>query len=590
LLRLVPQLKGARVAASADGDRWVEGTLLGVDAIERQTADGVTKEVLLSLVADGEVLAFDLYAARIRLLDEGLRRDLEHFLRVQLAARRKDRRTFAFAARGDGRRTVRLGYVVEAPVWKATYRLLLADEGSSEPPLVQGWAVVDNPTDEDWEGVELALVAGLPVSFMHDLATPRYLRRPEVAVQETAGVLPPVVEEGMVAADAAFAFGHDDGDTTTNFDPTELRSRRVALAAPGAVGGGKAKGFAEVSRLRGSAASSTPVQTRERQVGELFEYAIAEPVTVRRNQSALVPIVLKPFAGRPVLLYQKAARGENPLRCVEFDNTTGLTLEGGPVTVLQGDRYVGEAMLDTTRPGDTRLLAYAVELGVRVTDTLDSHTEPVRRVTVRGGVLTTHAALVRQTTYTFHNKTQREQTVYLDHPRPAPEWLLLEPAAHETTDNHWRFRFVLPPGQVTAFRVRAQWPTQQSFRFENMGDDVPALWLSQTFLDAATAAALGRAVALRREVAALESAAKRLEQERAEIHAEQARIRENLQALGDRPGERDLRERYVRTLGEQEGRLAAIAAELRERQAERDAARTRLSELVAALEYEGTVG
>ena len=133
-----------------------------------------------------------------------------------------------------------------------------------------------------------------------------------------------------------------------------LPDRPVAEAGGGGYGGARA-----------SAVSSVQSQTRERQVGDLFEYGIEKPVTVRRNQSALVPILLKPFAGRSVLLYQKAARPENPIRCVEFENTTGLTLEGGPVTVLEQGSYVGEAMLDTMKPTEKRLVGYAVELAVR---------------------------------------------------------------------------------------------------------------------------------------------------------------------------------------------------------------------------------
>src|SRR5262249_10150726 len=190
---------------------------------------------------------------------------------------------------------------VEAPVWKATYRILLGEEGG--PPTVQGWAVVDNTQDEDWEGVELALVAGLPVSFRHDLYTPRFIRRPEVAVRETTGVLPPEVEAGMALAARAEA------------PPEDVFIGRFAAPAPAAAPAAPRKlrgktmsgGFDLAAARLESAVSSMPAQVRERQVGDLFEYHIEHPVTIRRNQSALVPIVLRPFEGRPVLLYNKAA-------------------------------------------------------------------------------------------------------------------------------------------------------------------------------------------------------------------------------------------------------------------------------------------
>src|SRR5205823_4949960 len=129
------------------------------------------------LTDGGEVRSFDLHAlAGLEVLDPALRADLDYYLRTQLSAKKKEARTFTFFAEGQGRRTIRVSYTLEAPVWKATYRIILGEEG--RPPTVQGWAVVDNTQDESWDGVALSLVAGLPVSFIHDLYTPRYLRRP----------------------------------------------------------------------------------------------------------------------------------------------------------------------------------------------------------------------------------------------------------------------------------------------------------------------------------------------------------------------------------------------------------------------------
>src|SRR5262249_6219065 len=302
---------------------------------------------------------------------------------------------------------------LEAPVWKATYRILLGEEG--KPPMIQGWAVVDNMQDEDWDNVQLSLIAGLPVSFVHDLYTPRYIRRPEVKVQETTGVLPPEVEEGF-----------------TEFFDTALsdteKAEVLALEAMGQPGKSMRKMRAKSMLAAGGAGavSSTPTQVRDRKLGDLFEYEIEHPVTIRRNQSALVPIVLRPFEGRPVLLYNKQTRSENPMRCVEFKNTTGLTLEGGPVTVLEGGSYVGEAMLETTKPDEQRLVPYAVELAVHVLDNVGSHDDRVHKVVIRRGQLKTSYRQVQQTTYSFNNKGDAEQTVYLDHPRSGREWKLFD--------------------------------------------------------------------------------------------------------------------------------------------------------------------
>ena len=194
LVGLLPQIKGARVRVQS-GKGPMGGLGLGGARRERRhrghaarrrhggAADGRRHRagVLLSLLTDdGEVRSFDLHGlGKLEILDPALRRDLDYYLRTQLSAKKKDARTFTFFAQGQGKRTIRLSYTLEAPVWKATYRILLGEEG--KPPMIQGWAVVDNTQDEDWENVQLSLIAGLPVSFVHDLYTPRYIKRPVVA-------------------------------------------------------------------------------------------------------------------------------------------------------------------------------------------------------------------------------------------------------------------------------------------------------------------------------------------------------------------------------------------------------------------------
>jgi hypothetical protein len=587
LVGLLPQIKGARVRVQAGrpgsmgglatpppGNDGVEGLVLGVDTAERQTGDGITRAVLLSLLSDaGDVRSFDLHGlGKLEILDPALRRDLDYYLRTQLSAKKKDARTFTFFAQGPGTRTVRVSYTLEAPVWKATYRVLLGEEG--KPPMIQGWAVVDNTQDEDWQDVQLSLIAGLPVSFVHDLYTPRYIKRPVVEVKETTGVLPPEVEEGM---------------------QTEYLLAEAMPAAALAPEGAATFGFAgrrsrAADRREKSAVSSMPAQVRERKLGDLFEYEIEHPVTIRRNQSALVPIVLRPFEGRPVLLYNKATRAENPMRCVELKNTTGLTLEGGPVTVLEGGSYVGEAMLETTKPDDQRLVPYAVELGVTVLDNVESHDDRVHRVVIRRGQLFAYYTQVRQTTYAFNNKSDAEQTLYLDHPRTGREWELFDtPQPFEVTENNWRFRTALPAKKVTKVVVRQRHLLHQTHGLADAGDQLLGYWVEQRYLDAATQKVLRQVVAVRQQAADLEAQLQRLQQERDTIHAEQKRIRENLQSLGDRPAEKELRERFVRTLNAQEDRLEVIDTEAKAKDAERHRCRDEINRILASLEYDAKV-
>jgi hypothetical protein len=569
LVNLLPQIKGARVSLHSGVADPVEGAILGIDTTERQTGDGIVHIVLLSILCDhGDVRQFDLHSlVAVQILDPTLKRDLDFYLKTQLSAKKKDARTFTFFAQGAGHRTIRVSYTLEAPVWKATYRILLSEE--SKPPMIQGWAVVDNTQDEDWENVQLSLIAGLPVSFTHDLYTPRYIRRPEVKVQETTGVLPPEVEEGM-----AFR-----GDLMMDAEVAHYES--PPAAARGA--GGAARKIMKIT----SAPSSTPTQVRERKVGDLFEYEIEHPVTIKRNQSALVPIVLRDFAGRPVLLYNKATRAENPMRCVEFKNTTGLTLEGGPVTVLEAGNYVGEAMLETMKPDEERLVPYSVELGVHVLDNIDSHKENVHRVTIRSGQLFAHYVRVELTTYHLNNKSDMPQVVYLEHPRASREWKLFDtPEPHEITENYWRFRFNIEAKKVSAFVVKSKHTLQNVYGLADVSEHQLTLWVDQKYLDAKTLKTLRQAIDLRQEASKIDRILHALEKQRLGVHEEQKRIRENLQAIGDRPGEKELRERYLKTLNAQEDKLEKIDKEAQKNVEKRDDCRELMNSILAKLEYD----
>jgi hypothetical protein len=575
---LLPQLRGARVRLAATAE-VVEGMILGLDTTRKQTADGVVEVAILSLLGDeGEIRSFELGdLSGLTILDEAVRRDLDFYIKTQLSAKKKDARSFSIFARGEGPRRLRLAYTVAAPVWKATYRLILGEEGN--PPMIQGWAVVDNTQDEDWENVTLSLVAGLPVSFVHDLYTPRYIRRPVVEVKETTGVLPPEVEEGM--AFDALVLG--DADERAFDEPRRMKSRALAMHAMPAPP-------MEASARR-APISSTPAQVRERKLGDLFEYEIEHPVTIRRNQAALVPIVLREFKGRPVLLYNKQTRAENPMRCVEFENSTGLTLEGGPVTVLEGGNYVGEAMLETLKPDETRLIPFAVELGVKVLDNVATRDEHVSRVTIDRGTLEARYGQVNTTTYLFDCKGDAPHVVYLDHPREGDDWVLVEPvAAHEITTSYWRFRFELAARGVTQFVVRKQRLLGRRHVLADATDRQLESWVSQRFLDPPTEKILRLAFELRRRSADADLKIRRLEDERKEIHSTQERIRENIKSLGDRSSEKELRERFVRTLNGQEDRLETIATEIAALTVERDRLRQEMADLIWKLNYATDLG
>ncbi|PIE06339.1 MAG: hypothetical protein CSA75_00050 [Sorangium cellulosum] len=355
LTGLVSQIKGARVRIDI-GSHCVDGVVVGIEALSRQQSDTTHWDRYLSLLVDGSALqTFDILQIKeIRFLDESLRKDLQHLLNILIAGKKKDLKRLTIFAKGHGQRRILASYVVETPVWKTSYRVLLG----SEKPIIQGWALVDNTQDEDWENVSLSLVAGLPVSFVHDLYSPRYKRRPIVEVREEQAYAPPTLE----AAEACM----DKFDDRQAYVGRQRAAKPMAAAAPagiplGARGSGSI-GMRTMPTRATVAQGSLQVQSRTVDVGDQFHYEIENPVTVRRSQSALVPILQATFEGRRSAVFNPDIRERNPMSAVLLHNTTAMTLEGGPLTVFDGDNYVGESMLDTMRPKEERLVPYSVEL------------------------------------------------------------------------------------------------------------------------------------------------------------------------------------------------------------------------------------
>jgi hypothetical protein len=369
LTALLGQIKGARVRVRVGGKESVEGVIVGLESLPVVEGKASVVRPFLALLIGASLRTFDiLEIAELEFLDDAVRKDLEFYLATVLSSYKKDSKRMSILTAGEGERELFVSYVLEAPVWKTSYRILLEEK---DKPLLQGWALVDNTGDEDWVDVDLALIAGLPVSFIHDLYSPRYMRRPIVEVRTEAAAAPVIPEEAFGASAQLYEeAGESDAEGYAPPPATSAPASR-ARSVPS---GGRMKG----GLMREVVEKSVEVKTLTKEVGDLFEY---------------------------------------PMACIELKNTTGLTLEGGPVTVMEADTYVGEAMLDTMKPEDKRFVLYAVELSCAMTVEDSTESGPVFRSVVNRGTLVVEHYLLRRTKYVVRNKAKRPATLFLEHPR-----------------------------------------------------------------------------------------------------------------------------------------------------------------------------
>ncbi len=549
LTGLLAQLQGAHIAVDI-GSNIVTGTVTGIQTVKHQVSKTILENTYVSLLVNEDSLQiFDLMEIKqITLLDENMKKDLQHLLGVLIATKKKDLKKLTVFLKGKGERTLNISYVVEAPVWKTSYRLLLNEDTS----LMQGWALVDNTQDEDWENVSLSLVAGLPVSFIHDLYSPRHQPRPVVQITEKTAYAPPQSEpalETYLADDNLSLDLEEESEPMMGATPPPLVNFFGLSSTP------VEERIRKLTLKKAALEHSVPVQTRTVEVGDLFQYEIQNPVTVRRQQSALVPILQASFTAKRVAVYNPEVRLHNPMSAVLFKNTTGLTLEGGPITLFENDAYVGEAMLNTLKPLEEQLVSFSVELGCVISIDPRSDRQDVHQVQIKQGNLYLYHYELAFKTYVIVNKNDRDLDLFMEH-RFRPGWELTDTAEPvERTEHFYRFRLTVPAKKTTPFTVTESIERKSSWLLRNTSRDTLKLWMDKKYIDKKTQRALESVVTLTEQLVQLQRDIESRERDIKAIFQNQERLRQNLKALGNTADEKSLRERYLNSLAKEEDKL-----------------------------------
>jgi hypothetical protein len=184
-------LRGARIEVRSGTAPAIAGKLLSIERKTRSSTTFTVETEEISLITDaGEVRSVDLNpATSIRILDGDLKIEVGRYLALIASSRDQDVRRMTLSTTGSGDRNLYVSYISEVPVWKTTYRIVLPSKPDKKP-LLQGWAIVDNTVGEDWNNVELSLVAGAPHSFIQQLSEPYYSRRPVVPLPESVQLSP----------------------------------------------------------------------------------------------------------------------------------------------------------------------------------------------------------------------------------------------------------------------------------------------------------------------------------------------------------------------------------------------------------------
>lgn len=573
LLDLLRSLRGRTVRlvlGEGTSGREFTGQLLGV---EIDPKDPLTKSLVALLVQNktegnevadnSEVIALALQELRaVYLLEERAAQDLRFFL----DSSRNDEAHRTVTLQLDSTQKTHelaVSYLVPCPTWRVSYRLVAESkleetesgtdasvvEDRKGELLLQGWGLFDNRLEEDLEDVNVRLVAGQPISFIYDLTTSRIPLRPTVEDEAR-------VASGPVQFDAALPSAEYFTDTAMS---------AFAPPAPAAAAPMRAMGMRQ-ERSAPSLKSSMQQQTvaaKGSALGELFQYDVTTPVTVKRGESALVPILNNNLPYNRELLYNGQKMPQHPVAALRFKNNTGLVLERGPVTIVEDGEYRGEALVPFSPAESEVYLAYAVELGVKLTEDQASRTETtglqIDRQYIYFNQSTTYT-----TTYQIENNLAQARVVTIEKPINSSYKLIDTPPVAEETAEFYRWKVKCPARRKTTFVVQERFHNWRTETVLNQTYDQLRQYLKERWLDEKMLDRLKGLLDEQSRISQNTNEINEISNQRSQLYQRQEQLRQNLTVLATSGEEAQLRKRVFEQLSESENRLNVIDKRIEE--------------------------
>jgi len=567
--QLLNRLRGVQVEVNGESVADV-GTVLGVETKKIAAGkDQVIDVEVLNLLTDGGFRSIRLDEIMyLQVKDDRLNAELRDALKVLATGLDNQRKPVAIAFNGKGERHVIVGYLAETPIWKTSYRLVLGEKENA----LQGWAVVENTSDADWTNVRLSLVSGRPISFIEDLYSPLYVRRPVVQPQLYASINPVAYQASVVGGaifgiDGTAAEAEDDSNEGGNGQWHAVSGKPQPESAP-------------MNQLMSQSVQSAAAA---RDLGQAFEYAIKDPVILPRQQSALIPIVTGPAGAWKISIYNPAVQAQFPLYGLRLKNATGAHLMGGPITVYDGDVYAGDAVIEDMQPDEQRLISYAIDLGVTADHNEGAGTEEILAITLVKGLLNVQRKFRRTVDYTFAIKDGKDRKIMVEHPIN-PGWDLVAPKEFDENTGDL-YRFILPVsakdgGKLTVTEERT---VKESLRVMEMNAETLVSYQKTGKISPAVRDALQKVIQAQGKLTDLRAQRAQKEQRITKIRAGQNDIRQNMDRLDHAS---DLYKRYVTMLDQQETEILQLQKDIEGLQQQEDAQRKELNDYVAGLNLE----
>jgi hypothetical protein len=608
--QLLNQARGEKIEVTLQNDNGVATTTITgtVVGMETQTEPGPREVHILNLLGPEGMRSVPLNTIqRVRFLNAALDGELQRALAVLANSHNSQKKNVSIQFSGDGKRMVKVGYVVEAPMWKSSYRLVL-DKGAKAK--MQGWAIIENTSDEDWKDVRMALVSSRPISFQMDLYAPLFVPRPVVEPENFASLRPPEYNGPLANFDnngAMFGMMGGAGNAGVAGMPSGAQSQnQLGFAAPSRTG--NVQGTPLNSYQFGSNLAQVPgvnrlnyeqLQQRRQQrkqageqaakagravdwavgvdptvsvdtaglaevVGDQARYLIDHKISLARQRSALLPIVNQEITVQRVSIFNDQVNGKFPLRGLKIKNATGQALMQGPVSVYEGGSYAGDARLPDLQANEERLLSFAVDQAVEVKSEAKTEPEALAALRILKGVVEQTHRQRRTTKYLIRNRSDQERTLIVEH-LIHPDWKLVsEEKPAERTRSVYRFGWKAPSGKGTVQEIVEERKYQTRISIVGMNPDNLELLIRSTSASPKLRKELQKIIESKKRLSDIQKEVARLRSQLGEATQEQNRIRTSLEKV---PANTALHKRYLEKLDKLETEIETLQKQIKEEQA-----------------------
>jgi hypothetical protein len=583
---LFQALRGQRVEVTGGPGGPLTGRLMSIESKTEKgtTPDTVTDRYYLTIVTTaGAVRVIELTPTlSVRPIDPSLQSQLDRYLELLSSTSSTGLRHLTLDALGAGPRQLHVSYISEVPVWKSTYRIVFPQDNAGKA-ILQGWAVVDNTIGSDWDNVQLSLVAGAPQSFIQPLSQPLYIRRPEVAISTTAQTTPQTHEAAEMSDQLTAPLPINGRNSTKGLSGSMGHaSQTVSVEAAGGVMGGIGNGFGPSTGsnvgggiYRGGGGggvynatnSINPGDVSTQKFDDFFQYIIAQPVTIHKNESAMVPILQENLPAERVTLWSRSEPA--PFRAIWLENTSKLTFDRGSFSIFESGVFAGQGLLDPIHPGEKRLLSYAADQAIRVREEAEKNKREIREVHIHPredgpGLIVKRYAVEGRSTFSVSNAADEARTVVLELPRRSGRTLTPESKPAETAATLYRFRLEVPAHQSASQLLADEGYEDQNWRIDPDQDQIGALQ-SLTEEVPALLDKLKPIYMAQYQINEMKAQLRDLDQKTTELAGDETRARENLTALKGN----DAGKRFVEELNRAEDGLQQTrkqSAELKEKE------------------------